>query len=310
MLSGKSLRVIRDLGSLRNLLTIDVEDYYMVSAFSKVVGLREWDSYPSRVEVNTLRILDILDQHDTKATFFILGYVARKYPELVRNIFRAGHEISCHGNLHRLVYEMSPEQFREDAREAKAILEDLIGERVLGYRAPSYSITEESLWAIDILIEEGFSYDSSIFPVHHDRYGIPKFSRFPVRIVRHAGKEIVEIPLSTVCVFGRNIPVAGGGYFRIYPMSVTEWAIRRLNEVERERAVVYLHPWEIDPAQPRIKAAFFSRFRHYTNLEKTEGRVRKILGEFQFEPMREILSTIAIENTICSSITDSSQVDL
>ncbi|MDD5763410.1 MAG: DUF3473 domain-containing protein, partial [bacterium] len=261
---------------MRNLLTVDVEDYYMVSAFADVVQFNQWGGYPSRVQENTLHLLNILESRKTIATFFIVGYVANKYPELVREIKSRGHEIGCHSNFHRSVFEMSPEDFRSDTRDAKAVLENLTGERVLGYRAPSYSITGKSLWALDILIEEGFAYDSSIFPIHHDLYGIPEFERFPVRIHRHGVGSIAEFPPSTFRIFGRNVPVAGGGYFRLYPMQITKWAIRRLNEIEGERALVYVHPWEIDIDQPRIQAGPLSRFRHYTNIDKTEGRIRTL----------------------------------
>lgn len=283
---------------MRNLLTVDVEDYYMVSAFSDVVRPDQWGGYPSRVRENTLRLLDLLESGKTLATFFIVGYVANRYPELVREIRSRGHEIGCHSDLHRSIFKLSPEEFRTDTRDAKARLEDLTGESVLGYRAPSYSITGKSLWALDILIEEGFAYDSSIFPIHHDLYGIPDFGRFPVRIQRRGGGCITEFPPSTVRIFGRNVPVAGGGYLRLYPMKVTEWAIRRLNGIEGERALVYVHPWEIDTEQPRIKARAFSRFRHYTNIDKTEGRIRRLLDEFRFGPIREILGGIPKEITL------------
>ncbi|MHB8773318.1 MAG: XrtA system polysaccharide deacetylase [Syntrophales bacterium] len=274
-----------------NAITVDVEDYFMVSAFSDIVPAARWESFEWRVERNTKRILDLLDKADVKGTFFFLGYVARKFPGLVRKVARRGHEIGCHSNLHRLIYELTPVEFREDTRTAKAILEDITGERVLGYRAPSWSITRKTFWAFDILREEGFSYDSSVFPIQHDIYGFPGFNRFSTVLRGESGGEILEIPPSTVRVLGRNIPVAGGGYLRLYPFSITEWAIRHLNDFEKEPAVVYLHPWEIDPGQPRMNGRLLSRFRHYVNLEKTESRLASLLGRFRFGPIRETFRT-------------------
>jgi polysaccharide deacetylase family protein (PEP-CTERM system associated) len=274
-----------------NAITVDVEDYFMVAAFSDVVPTARWESFESRVERNTKRILELLDKANVKATFFFLGYVAQKFPGLVREAVRGGHEIGCHSHLHRRICELTPEEFRKDTRTAKAILEDITGEKILGYRAPSWSITRKTFWAIDILREEGFSYDSSVFPILHDIYGFPGFKRFPTALRGEPGGELLEIPPSTVRVLGRNVPVAGGGYLRLYPFFITEWAIRHLNEIERERAVVYLHPWEIDPGQPRLNGRLLSRFRHYVNLEKTETRLASLLGRFRFGPIREAFRT-------------------
>jgi polysaccharide deacetylase family protein (PEP-CTERM system associated) len=267
-----------------NALTIDVEDYYMVSAFADVVKFEDWHRYESRVENNTYRLLDLLSEYGVKATFFILGWVAEHYPELVRDIHSAGHEVACHGYNHRLIYNLTPEQFREDVRIAKNILEDITGTPVIGYRAASYSIIKKTLWAIDILIEEGFLYDSSIFPIHHDRYGLPEADRFPHVIKRNNGT-IMEFPPSTYNIFGQNIPVAGGGYLRLYPLHLTKAAIKRINKRDRQIAILYLHPWEIDKDQPRLNGCWKSKIRHYINLNSTLPKLKNFIEEFKFKPL-------------------------
>ncbi|EKE22385.1 MAG: hypothetical protein ACD_6C00851G0001 [uncultured bacterium] len=275
-----------------NALTIDVEDYFQVNAFAKHVQQDQWDSFPLRVDDNTRRILDLLDSFTIKATFFILGWVAERLPELVKEIHCRGHEIACHGYGHELIYQIGPERFRTDIRRAKSLLEDQCGVRVCGYRAPSYSITKQSLWALDILVEEGFTYDSSIFPVLHDTYGIPDAERFPHTIRTGAGP-LVEFPLTTLPFqLGwkeMRLPIAGGGYLRLLPAELIRWGIARINQQERQPAVLYFHPWEIDPDQPRIKSSMKSRFRHYLNLEKTEGKLRKIFSELRFDTMAGVL---------------------
>jgi polysaccharide deacetylase family protein (PEP-CTERM system associated) len=271
-----------------NAMTIDVEDYFHVSVFDGVVPRSAWDTLESRVCGNTDRLLDIFAEHDVRGTFFILGWVAERFPALVRRVAAAGHEIASHGYGHRLVYDQTPAAFREDVRRAKALLEHAAGVPVLGYRAPSYSIVPRSLWALDVLIDEGYRYDSSIFPVRHDRYGIPMSPRHPYAIDRPAGR-IVEAPASTVRFGPVNLPVGGGGYFRILPYGWAEWGIARLNEVERAPAIFYLHPWEIDPEQPRLHAGLLSRFRHYRNLGDTERRLRLLLRRFTFGSMRDVL---------------------
>jgi polysaccharide deacetylase family protein (PEP-CTERM system associated) len=277
---------------MKNALTIDVEDYYHVTAFERCIPVESWGSYPSRVADNTLRILDLLDKHSTKATFFILGWVAERRPELVRAICDKGHEIACHGYSHQLVYRIGPDRFREDIRSSKRLLEDICGRPVLGYRAPSYSITRESLWAFDILIEEGFRYDSSIFPIMHDIYGIPRATRFPHDITG-AGGVIREFPMSTLRLHMLNkhvsVPVAGGGYLRLFPLWFIKKAIRSINEHERQPVVIYFHPWEIDQDQPRIKAGLRSTFRHYLNIHKTFGRVEQLLSFCRFSSMADVL---------------------
>jgi len=271
-----------------NAMTIDVEDYFHVSAFDGVVPRSTWATLECRVERNTDRLLEIFDQSGIKATFFVLGWVAERYPALVQRIAAAGHEIASHGFAHRLVYDLTPSMFRDDIRRSKAVLESAASASVQGYRAPSYSITPRSLWALDILIEEGFVYDASIFPIHHDRYGIPVSARHPYRLERAAG-ELIEVPGSTVQWGPLNMPIAGGGYFRIFPYPLTSWGIRRINRLEGRPAIFYLHPWEIDPAQPRLPAGMLTRFRHYRNLDTTEDRLRALIAEFEFGPIRSVL---------------------
>lgn len=277
--------------SMLNALTIDVEEYFHPNAMDGVLSPDLWDTAPPRVERNTRAMLDLLSAHDTRATFFVLGWVAERFPGLVREIAARGHEIACHGYAHRLVYTLGPAAFREDVARAKRLLEDCLGAAVTGFRAASYSIVRETLWALDILIEEGFLYDSSIFPVHHDLYGIPEFSRRPVRLQCPAG-EILEIPASTVHLLGRNWPVAGGGYFRLLPYAVTRWAITRINETDHLPALVYVHPWELDPDQPRLPAPALARFRQYTNIGATAGRLHRLLTAFRFAPMSEALQAV------------------
>jgi polysaccharide deacetylase family protein (PEP-CTERM system associated) len=271
-----------------NAMTVDVEEHFQVSAFDGVVPRHQWDRLESRVAANTERLLQIFDATGVRATFFVLGWVAERAPSLVRLIASLGHEIASHGYAHRLVYDQTPAAFREDIRRAKAVLEQASGLPVLGFRAPSYSVTSRALWALDVLIEEGFAYDASIFPIHHDRYGIPVSARHPYVVERVAGS-LVEIPASTVRYGGMNLPVGGGGYFRIYPYALTKWGIDRINRVEGRPAVFYIHPWEVDPDQPRLEVGFWSRFRHYRNLETTEGRLRPLLADFRFGPIDAML---------------------
>lgn len=272
-----------------NALTIDVEDYFQVSAFESVVNFDDWARFESRVEQNTLRLLDILDTHHTTATFFTLAWIAERYPRLLREIIARGHEVGSHGYAHRRVYTQTPSQFQQETRLSKRILEDIVGQHVLGYRAASYSITSQSLWALDVLQEAGFVYDSSIFPIRHDLYGIPGYQRFCHVHLTDSGQSLVEFPISTVRVINANLPVGGGGYFRLFPYCFTRWGIHRLNSTEGQPAVVYLHPWEIDPAQPRIPAGRMSRFRHYLHLEKTASRLARLLQDFQFSTMADVL---------------------
>jgi polysaccharide deacetylase family protein (PEP-CTERM system associated) len=267
--------------SIVNAMTIDVEDYFHVSAFDGVVPRHQWDRFETRVCANTDRLLAIFDEYRVRATFFILGWVAERHPDLVRRVAAQGHEIASHGYAHRLVYDQTPKAFRDDVRRAKALLESTAGVPVLGFRAPSYSITARSLWALDILIEEGHAYDTSIFPIHHDRYGIPLSARHPYWIQRPAGS-LLEIPGSTLRWQGVNLPFGGGGYFRLLPYAWTRWGIARLNTHEGRPAVFYLHPWEIDPGQPRLQTSTLGGLRHYGNLDKTEARLRRLLSECSF----------------------------
>ena len=274
-------------GQLVNAMTVDVEDYFHVTAFAGSLDRERWSSQESRVERNTHVLLELFERHRVRTTFFVLGWVAERVPGLIRELHRAGHEIACHGLTHELVYKQTPQIFRQETQRSKSLLEDLIGTKVRGYRAATYSITANSLWALDILEELGFDYDSSVFPVRHDLYGIPGASRLPFRV---ASGRLLEVPLTTVRVFGQHLPCAGGGYFRLLPYSAFRWALRRVNN-EGLPAVFYLHPWEIDPAQPRIEAPWRSRFRHYTNLHRTAARLEALLTDFRWATMAEVFLT-------------------
>ncbi|MFX0204081.1 MAG: XrtA system polysaccharide deacetylase, partial [Candidatus Hodarchaeota archaeon] len=307
---------------ITNVLTIDVEDYFQPHAFSGAVHQKDWDSFEPRVETNTYRLLDLLDSyngprttHDghsrkPRATFFILGWIADRFPALVKEIYRRGHEVACHGYAHKCVFDQSRAEFKEDVKRAKAVLEDLTGHVVISYRAPTYSITRKTLWALEILSTLGFHYDSSIYPIKHDIYGLPDGPRFPC-LLYFRGKEniefreleydcdasysipdsIIEFPLSTVRFAGYNIPVAGGGYFRLLPYSLTSSLLKRINGREHRAFVFYIHPWEIDPDIPKINGAgILSKFRTYVNLNKTENRFKKLLSEFHFSPLSEYFS--------------------
>lgn len=280
---------VESAGTIINAMSVDVEDYFQVSAFDGVVARAGWDSFDSRVVRNTNRLLELFDQAGVRATFFTLGWVAERFPALVRQIASTGHEVASHGYHHQLLYMLTPQQFREDIRSAKAALEDAIGSRVLGFRAPSYSIIASSLWAFDILIEEGYVYDTSVFPIHHDRYGIPDASRHAHRIERSAGA-LIEMPASTVRIAGMNFPIAGGGYFRLLPYGWTRWGIRRVNRLERQPVIFYLHPWEVDPDQPRFDVGPTTRLRHYTGLGHTARRLMRLLGDFRFDSVAAVLN--------------------
>lgn len=339
-----------------NVLSVDLEDYFMVSAFEDVVRREDWERYESRIERNTYRLLEILDDNvqtlsenntpsthsfeprihnPPKATFFCLGWVAERFPHLIKEIHAQGHEIASHGYNHRMITSMSPDEFRKDVRKSKAILEDLIGKRILGYRAPSYSINRQTLWALEILAEEGYLYDSSIFPIHHDRYGIPDAPRYPFciefdgkeipfklkepkflhemdiakitgkkkgaasdnpsfssRVLSHISHDfLIEFPISTLRLFGLNIPIIGGGYFRLFPLWFTLWAVRQVPRNSNASLIFYMHPWEIDPVQPKVYGvSLISRFRHYINIKKTEDRLEKLLRLIPFSSFCEILA--------------------
>ncbi|MFA5515335.1 MAG: XrtA system polysaccharide deacetylase [Desulfuromonadales bacterium] len=279
---------------MHNALTIDVEDYFQVAAFRRDIRPADWDDYPLRVIDNTWRILDWLEEYGLHATFFILGWVARRAPGLVREIKGRGHEIACHGFGHQLLFDIGPERFREDIRSAKAILEDICAAPVNGYRAPSYSITRRSLWAPEILVEEGFTYDSSIYPIHHDLYGMPGERRFP-HLIRCPAGAIREFPISTweLTGFGRRwrLPIGGGGYLRLFPAGLIARAFRHINEQEKQPALLYFHPWEIDPDQPKVRTGWKSRFRHYHNLEKTFAKLDYLVQRLRFVPLQDVLAS-------------------
>ncbi|WP_305046471.1 XrtA system polysaccharide deacetylase [Geoalkalibacter sp.] len=286
-----------------NALSIDVEDYFQVSAFEGISPPDTWECRELRVERNTERVLELLDEAGgVRATFFILGWVAERCPDLVRRIAAGGHEIASHGFGHQRICFLDPAAFREDVRRSKGLLEDLCGRAVHGYRAPSYSISERTPWAFDELHAAGYLYDSSICPVRHDFYGMPHWPRFSCMAVKGADgswcplphtlqetKALHSIPVSTVRLGGRNIPIAGGGYFRLFPYAVTRWGLNSINTDEKRPFVFYLHPWELDPGQPRMSGAGWkSRFRHYLNLDKTEKRFVRLLKDFRFAPIREV----------------------
>lgn len=274
---------------VQNGLSVDVEDYFHAEAIARYVGRERWDSLESRVAENTLRVLELLHKHDVRATFFVLGWVASRFPQLVSEIRSCGHEIACHSYWHRPVYQMSPEEFRADTRLAKEAVEAAAGVRVIGYRAPSFSVTKRSSWALQILAQLDFRYDSSIFPIRHDLYGIPDHPRFPCRHGEAKKWEIVECPISTWRAFGVNFPFGGGGYLRILPIPYTHHAFRKVNGREQQPVIVYFHPWEIDPDQPRMRVPLRSRLRHYTNLGTMKERITEILRRYRFVRLCDLL---------------------
>lgn len=268
-----------------NAMTVDVEDYFHVSGFADRISPSDWDHFPSRVETNTRQLLELLSRHSVKGTFFVLGWIADRFPELVKEIQDAGHEIGCHSYWHRLVYDLTPKEFRDDLSLSRKLIEDVTGVAVTLYRAPSFSITRRSLWALDVLAEEGFTCDSSIYPVYHDRYGIPNGDRFPHRILTTGG-ELFEFPGAVTSFSGMNLAVSGGGYFRLYP----KWMLDRcLKSLSPHPFMFYIHPWEIDPDQPRLPGSILSRLRHYQNLSGTSRKLEWLLPRFPFAPMGTVL---------------------
>ena len=273
-----------------NALTVDVEDYYQVGALSSVIRPEDWPKWPSRVERNTDRLLELFERKNARATFFTLGWIAERHPELVRRIQAAGHEVASHGYSHQLVYKQSPETFREEAARSKGLLDDILGEPITGYRAASYSITPKSRWALDILVELGFTWDSSLFPIRHDVYGMPGTPETPYRLKTDNGGELVEFPLSTLKLLGQRVPIAGGGYFRLFPYWFSRWGLGRINR-DGEPFIFYLHPWEIDPGQPRVdNLSLKSRFRHYNNLNVCYERLERLLDQFRFGAVTDVLA--------------------
>lgn len=272
-------------GHITNALTVDVEDYFQVSAFEPYIPRSDWDHRECRVERNVHRILDLFDQHGVRATFFTLGWVAQRYPGLVREIAARGHEVASHGYCHQRASDLDPPSFMADISRAKQLLEDTSGQAVAGYRAPSFSIGERNLWAFDCLAEAGYRYSSSIYPIRHDHYGMPDAPRF----AHEVRPGLTEIPVSTLRLFHTNLPSSGGGYFRLLPYAVSSWMLRRINQVERRPAIFYFHPWEIDPGQPRISGiSKKARFRHYVNIGRTEARLQRLLQDFRWGRMDEV----------------------
>lgn len=271
-----------------NAFTVDVEDYFHVSAFERHIARATWERQPQRVEASTNRLLELLARHQVAGTFFTLGWVAERHPRLMRAIVDGGHELASHGYDHTRVTQMRPEEFRADVTKTKQLLEDLTGTPVLGYRAPTFSFTRENAWTYAILAESGYRYSSSVAPVRHDLYGIPDAPRHAYRDV----SGITEIPLSTIKVAGTNLPCGGGGFFRLYPYRVTRWCVERVNRREGRPCIFYMHPWEIDPGQPRQKhLGFKTRLRHYLNLERVHGRLEQLLRDFTWNRMDKIFLT-------------------
>lgn len=266
-------------------MTVDVEDYFHVAALAKAIKPADWDKWPSRVEANTNKLLALFSEKNIKATFFVLGWVADRYPDIVKAIVAEGHEVASHGYTHQLVYSQTPQVFRQESERSKKLLEDQSGRAVEGYRAASYSITQKSLWALDILAELGFTWDSSIFPVHHDRYGIPGSPEEPYEIATANGL-VKELPLTTAKFLGLTMPAAGGGYFRQYPYALSRYLFNKAAQAKTGgqcSQIFYLHPWEIDPDQPKVEGiSWFSQFRHYTNLDKCYDRLEHMIDDFQF----------------------------
>jgi polysaccharide deacetylase family protein (PEP-CTERM system associated) len=270
---------------IANALTVDVEDYFQVSALAPYISRSDWERIPCRVERNVETILALLAESGAQATFFTLGWIAERYPALVRQVVAAGHELASHGYGHLRIHEQTRAAFAQDIQRAKALLEDLAGTEVRGYRAPSFSIGRKTLWAFDCIAEAGYRYSSSVYPVRHDLYGMPEAPRFPYQ----PRQGLLEIPVSTAQVLKRNLPAGGGGYFRLLPYSVSRALIRRVNRTERRSAVFYFHPWELDPGQPRVPGTSVkTRFRHYLNLHRTQPRLRRLLRDFRWRCMESV----------------------
>ena len=265
--------------SVVNALTVDVEDYFQVSAFENHIPRSEWERLPCRIEANVERILDLFDERATKATFFTLGWIAKRYPGLVRRISDAGHEVASHGSSHRRASDQTPDDFLADIGDAKVLLEDLTGQPVRGYRAPSFSVGPANAWAFDAIAQAGYRYSSSVYPIRHDHYGAPTSPRFAHEIV----PGLLELPVATVRMFNMNLPAGGGGYFRLLPYAVSRWSLQRIQQVDEQPAMFYFHPWEIDPAQPRIAGVSArTRFRHYLHLDRMQARLARLLEDFRW----------------------------
>jgi polysaccharide deacetylase family protein (PEP-CTERM system associated) len=275
---------------ITNAFTVDVEDYFQVSALAPHFPRTQWENVPCRVERNVDVILSLLDETEARATFFTLGWIAERFPEMIRRIVDAGHEVASHGYGHERASAQTRESFLADIRLARMVLEDVAGQAVVGYRAPSFSIGKSNPWAHDCIAEAGYAYSSSVYPIKHDHYGMPDAPRFPYRL--DCG--LVEVPVSTVRLMGRNWPAGGGGFFRLLPYAVSRWQIERVNREDGRPAIFYFHPWEVDPEQPRVlEASAKTRFRHYVNLERTEGRLRRLLRDFSWGRADEIFRDAA-----------------
>ncbi len=285
-----------------NAMTVDVEDYFHVAALSSAIDRSEWDSIEPRVENNTQRLLRLFNDRGIKATFFFLGWVAERFPGLVREIVSNGHELACHGFSHQLIYRQDQTEFRQETERAKSCLEDVSGVCVRGYRAASYSITRKSLWALDVIRDLGFDYDSSIVPARHDLYGISNAPSAPYRLDLSGGRSLTEFPPSTIAIGGTRLPIGGGGYFRIFPYWFSRWGMDRVNSKQQQPFAFYLHPWEIDPEQPRVKTSLKSRFRHYHNLDQFEPRLQRLISEFRFGTMGEILDSMELSSIDSTSL--------
>jgi len=283
-------------------MSVDVEDYFHVEAFADRITPDMWPQFASRVVENTRRVLSLFSEHNVRATFFVLGHVAEFHPHVIRDIVNAGHEVGCHSFLHRRVMRLTEEEFRRDTRRAIAAIEDAGGTKVTGYRAPTFSITRESLWALSVLAEEGFTYESSVFPVRHDLYGMPEMPRFIYRWQLPGGRELYEVPPTTVRLIGQNFAACGGGYLRLLPMWYTRWALNRVHSRDGQPASIYFHPWEIDPAQPRLPGKLKSRIRHYWNLQAMEARIRELLVKGRFLPLCEILDRRLLDGGVGSCL--------
>ncbi|MCP5264925.1 MAG: DUF3473 domain-containing protein [Burkholderiaceae bacterium] len=269
-------------------MSIDVEDWFQVSALAPYVARDHWDSMPFRAEANVELLLELLAAHDTQATFFTLGWIAERHPGIVRRIVAAGHELASHGYGHQRATELSPDAFRDDVSRSRALLEDISGKAVIGYRAPSFSIGRDNLWALDTLAEAGYRYSSSIYPVAHDHYGMPEASRFAFL----TGRGLLEIPATSLRLGGRNFPASGGGYFRLLPYRISRWGIERVNRVDKEAAVFYCHPWEFDPLQPRLPGVDLkTRFRHYVNLDRNRDKLERLLQDFNWSTLAQVFGT-------------------
>jgi polysaccharide deacetylase family protein (PEP-CTERM system associated) len=269
---------------IKNILTVDLEEYFTIQGLQGCVSRSAWDEYPMRSEAQTRALLALFDRYDAKVTFFVLGWLAERRPDLIRQIRACGHEIALHSYWHMQVHEMSPNGFRDDLRKGRAVLEEITGDAIVGYRAPTYSITRDSLWAHEILEEEGFVYSSSIFPIHHDRYGIPEYSRYPQR-VGTSTKGLWELPLTTYRCLGQNVPIAGGGYMRLLPVRLLTLALREFNRRESLPFILYMHPWEIDPNIPRFRQGWLKDRRTYAGLDTMLGKVEHLLKRFAFRRM-------------------------